>query len=196
MTEAYPLYWPSNRGRTPSYKRTRARFKTTFGAAVDFIINELRLLGARHPVISTNVQLRRDGLPSAAAGARNVYDSGVAIYFFYKERETCMTCDRWDKVEDNIYAIGKSIEAMRGIARWGSGDMLEAAFAGFVALPDPKSKWREVLGFPSTLDAAENQYRFLSKKHHPDMPGGDAAMMAKLNEAIEMARKDLSPRAA
>lgn len=193
MTEAYPLYWPSNRQRTPSYKRSRARFKTTFGASVDFIINELRLLGARHPVISTNVQLRRDGLPSAAAGARNVYDPGVAVYFFYKERETCMACDRWDKVEDNIYAIGKSIEAMRGIARWGSGDMLEAAFAGFVALPQPKTNWKDILGVTGTsLDAAESQYRELSKRYHPDIPGGDAAMMTKLNQAIETARKELS----
>jgi hypothetical protein len=47
----------------------------------------------------------------------------------------CFACDRWDSVADNVQAIRKTIEALRGIERWGTGDMVQRAFAGFVALP-------------------------------------------------------------
>lgn len=94
------------------------------------------LPGAKNAVVSTNVALRRDGLPLASA--KRVDDPGVAVYFLYKGKQTCFACDRWDKVEDNIYAVAKTIDAMRGIARWGTGDMLDAAFNGFTALPPPK----------------------------------------------------------
>ena len=58
MTEAYPLYWPENRPRTPEWKRERSRFVTGFGAAVREVIAELHRLGARLPVVSTNVALQ------------------------------------------------------------------------------------------------------------------------------------------
>jgi len=58
----------------------------------------------------------------------------------------CLACDRWDKVQDNIYAIAMTIEPLRGIERWGSGSMVEQAFTGFFALPAPKSPW-EILVF-------------------------------------------------
>lgn len=47
----------------------------------------------------------------------------------------CFACEKWQDVYGNIYAIGKTIEALRGIERWGTGDMVEQAFTGFVALP-------------------------------------------------------------
>jgi hypothetical protein len=30
----------------------------------------------------------------------------------------CFACDRWDSVGDNVYAITKTIKALRGIERW------------------------------------------------------------------------------
>ena len=187
-TESYPLYWPEGRPRTPDWKRQRSRFSTGFGAAVNLVIGELGRLGARNAVVSTNVPLRRDGLPLASA--KRVDDTGAAVYFMYKGKQTCFACDRWDKVEDNIYAIAKTIDAMRGIARWGTGDMLDAAFNGFTALPAPND-WRGILGNPSTLEDAESKYRFLARHNHPDA-GGSQEEMAKINTAIASARKELS----
>lgn len=194
MTEAFPLYWPENRPRTPDHRRQRSRFQTGFGMAVRSVMNELRLLGARLPIISTNVPLRRDGLPLASA--KRINDPAAAVYFTYKDRQTCFACDRWDKVEDNIWAIAKTIEAMRGIARWGTGDMLDAAFRGFTALPAPGDfDWRHELRVedysPSTRAQAEAAYRLKAKQRHPDIPGGSAEAMARLNKAIEMAREEL-----
>lgn len=187
MTEAFPLYWPEGCPRTPTWKRQRSRFNTGFGAAVNLVVGELRRLGAMHSVVSTNVALRRDGLPLASA--KRVDDTGAAVYFMYKGKQVCFACDRWDKVEDNIYAIAKTIDAMRGIARWGTGDMLDAAFNGFAALPPP-ADWRSILCDPKTLDDAETKYRFLARQNHPDA-GGTQEKMSELNTAIAAARKEL-----
>jgi hypothetical protein len=134
MTEAFPLAWPLGRPRTqyPS----RSRFDTTQERAQRTLVEEVRRMGGSHLVISTNIKLRRDGLPYA--NRREPTDKGVAVYFDYKKRPMCFACDRWDRIGDNIYAIAKTIEALRGIERWGSGSMVEQAFTGFVALPAPK----------------------------------------------------------
>ncbi len=194
MTTAYPLQWPNGRARTPSYKRVRASFSTTFAGARDNLIAEVRRLGGRHLVISTNVPLRQDGLPYARYAALD--DEGVAVYFTLDGRQMCFACDRWDKVEHNMHAIVKTIDALRGIARWGTGDMMAAAFTGFSALPAPGAPrtWREVLGLHSgerNMDIVRAAYRRLAQKHHPDRPGGSHDTMTELNAALAAAEKDL-----
>lgn len=201
-TEAYPLAWPPGRARTERWRRERAKFDVTFARARDNIIAEVGRLAGRYPdpqiVISTNIALRRDGLP--LAGQRQPEDPGVAVYFLYKKRQMSFACDRREKIEHNMQAIAKTIEALRGIARWGTGDMLEAAFTGFAALPAPtaagmKRPWRDVLGVGNApVDAASVQakWRFLAMQHHPDR-GGDPAKMAELNVAREEALKEITP---
>jgi len=187
MTEAYPLYWPEYRPRTK--RRERSRFGVTMARARDGIMHECRLMGGRNIVISSNVALRRDGLPYA--DQRRIEDPGVAVYFERKGRSVCFACDRWDTVADNMRAIGKTIEALRGVARWGTGDMMEAAFQGFEALPAPS--WRDDLGLSpgANLADAERAFRERARTMHPDV-GGDQESMSKLNAAIERARRELS----
>ncbi|TXH52786.1 MAG: J domain-containing protein [Desulfurellales bacterium] len=194
MTENYPLHWPANRSRTLRDLRQNSSFKVpSFGRVRDELMRELSLLGAKNIVLSTNVPVRLDGLPYS--GMRQPEDTGVAVYFTHGKRQMAFACDRWHKVEDNLRAVQRTIEALRGIERWGSGDMLEAAFTGFQALPAPAAgrDWSSVLGCPkdSPLDIIENHYRDLVKKHHPDA-GGSAEKMAELNAAIAQARKDRS----
>jgi hypothetical protein len=138
-------------------------------------------MGGSSLIISTNIELRRDGLPYA--GRREPTDKGVAVYFEYRKRPMCFACDRWDRIGDNIYAVAKTIEALRGIERWGSGSMVEQAFTGFVALPAPKSPW-EVIGVPpgASIDEIEVAFRAKAKKLHSDLGGNDPAM-AELNAA-------------
>lgn len=197
--EAYPLQWPQGRKRTEHWRRERAKFDVTFARARDNIVAEIGRLAGRYPdpaiVISTNIALRRDGLP--LAGQRQPDDPGVAVYFTYKKRQMSFACDRWEKIEHNMQAIAKTIEALRGIARWGTGDMLEAAFTGFSALPPPSSTssaprtWRDVFGTGVTSRAQLNDiYRRLASAHHPDR-GGDPTKMAELNRARDEALKEL-----
>jgi hypothetical protein len=196
--DAYPLCWPINRKRTLHYNREAARFKVTFARSRDNIVREVELLAGRWPdprvIISTNIALRRDGLP--LAGQRQPDDVGVAVYFEYKGKQRCFACDRWKNIEDNMQAICKTIEALRGIARWGTGDMLDAAFTGFTALPAPASKdWRDVLGLTSNvaLDTARAAYRRLALEFHPDRNPHGAARMAEINAAWDQAQKELAP---
>jgi hypothetical protein len=193
--EAYPLQWPVGRPRTERWKRERANFETTFARSRDDITHEVALLtgkslkwGGPEVIISTNTALRRDGLP--LAGQRNPDDPGVAVYFAYKGKPMSFACDRWDKIEHNMRAIVKTIEALRGIARWGTGDMLEAAFTGFtqIGAPDAKRPWWEVLGLSQRASDEERltAYRRLRSEHHPDR-GGHAHRFDEVERAYREA---------
>lgn len=192
-TEAYPLQWPAGRPRTHYYQREHGKFDVSFTKARDNIISEVKLLSGRygpdpHTVISTNLALRRDGLP--LAGQRQPDDVGVAVYFLYKKRQMSFACDRWLKIEHNMQAIAKTIDALRGISRWGSGDMLEAAFTGFMALPAPSASraWWEVLGVAqhASRDEILQAYRRLRSIHHPDR-GGSPAQFDEVEQAYRKA---------
>jgi hypothetical protein len=176
---AYPLAWPFGRPRSGSVQHSL--FKTGHERAVQFVLHEIALLGGRSPIISTNIPLRNDGLPYA--NHRKPDDRGVAVYFTYTKRQMCFACDKWDQIHDNVYAIGKTIEALRGIARWGTGDMVEQAFTGFTALPSPKDS-HVILGVRpgATAEEIDAAFRESAKRAHPDA-GGSTAMMAELNEA-------------
>lgn len=195
--ESYPLCWPPGRPRTanPQRSRFKAHVSHTLATVRNRLMNQLRQLGATDVVLSTNLRLRLDGWP--LSGQAQPSDAGVAVYFRYKGRETCFACDQWRKVEENIRAIDLTIEALRGIARWGTGDMVDAAFSGFQALPayTPPAPWRETLGLAAgcTLEQAEEAYRQLAGKHHPDR-GGTHERMTAINDAIDRARKELGGR--
>jgi len=170
MAEAFPLYWPESWPRTKY--RVSSAFKTGFGAAREFLFAEIRRMGGSKAILSTNVPLRNDGLPRA--NMPNPSDPGVAVYFTYKKHDLVFACDKYHRCMDNVYAIAKTIEAMRGIERWGASDMMERAFTGFKALPEKGSQaWRDVLRIPAeelvTRQVIEDRFRALAKDRHPDM---------------------------
>lgn len=205
-TTAYPLAWPPGRPRTPAHRRTRPKFgDRSFAALRDDLLRELKRLGARYVVLSTNIELRQDGLPYS--GRRQPEDPGVAVYFTdRKDRQLCFTCDRWSKIEDNIRAIEKTIDAIRGIERWGTGDAVDAAFSGFQQLPPPASSafpgaWEAAVwlcGQPGHLfsvreifdhkDRYDGAYRGAAKRLHPDA-GGNHSEFVKLQEAAKLLDK-------
>lgn len=188
MTTAYPLAWPEGWPRTPAHKRqdSKSRFSRygepwTLGAARDALTAEVRRLGARNLVISTNYELRLDGLLRAAA--RVPEDRGVAIYFLLKGRPQVMACDMHVRAEENMRSLTLAIEAMRQLERHGGGLMMEKAFAGFTALPAPKRP-HEVLGIEPGASAAEVQKAWRSRiaGAHPDQ-GGSQGAAAEINAA-------------
>lgn len=197
MEQAYPLQWPD--GRTRSNTRERSRFgrwnaPIPLGRARDEVLEELRRLGAKDVVFSTNLRVRLDGLPYADAKPDNG-DPGVAVYFLYRRERMCFPCDRWDRVADNLWSIAKSIEAIRGLERWGTGEMVAAALKGYRALPPPQKPWRMVFGYGAEtkplLSDVEKRYRAAAGDLHPDR-GGDSSRMAELNAARDDARAELS----
>lgn len=198
MTEAYPLQWPDGWPRAKS-RDSDSRFHGRVyglspGRARDDLLAEMRKLGATEIVLSTNIELRRDGLPYS--NARMPTDPGVAIYFKLKKRPLVMAQDRFTSVAGNMRSLTLAIEAMRQMERHGGGHMMERAFTGFVAIapPDWKKPWREVFGVKPDwkCDYPSLRAMYLDKatKRHSDT-GGNDNLMAELNVAYEEAKQEL-----
>lgn len=127
---AYPLAWPDG---WPRHKGYRERWPsqgrvTTLSAALKECQDELRRLGASNVVLSSNVTL----------GAENPSDPGVVAYCTYDGLQVAIPCDRWNTVAGNLRAIAKTIEAMRGMERWGAKHMIRAMFTGFTRSPQAR----------------------------------------------------------
>ena len=189
MHQAYPLYWPAGRIRTEPRRRERGKFDVAMRRSREQLRDNLLRMAASGIIISSNLPLKSTGEPYA--GYAEPPDPGVAVYFTIKKKQMCFACDRYSTVLANTRAVGLTIAALRGIERWGSGDMMERSFQGFQALPEPDD-WRDVLGLNGdltreTIDAA---YKRLAKSAHPDL-GGNTAEMARLNRARDEAHAAL-----
>lgn len=199
--EAYPLTWPQGWKRTSHPIRSRfgkgIYHKPSIATGKDKILDEIRRLGGRDVIISTNLKLKLDGLPYSNQNEPN--DRGVAVYFTKvingNKESMCIACDSYDKIGCNLYAIGSSIEAMRAMERWGCSEMLNRAFTGFKALPEQatvtKSAWFVVLHCTENADRdfAYNCYRHLCKKYHPEGSVPDSDKFIEVTEAWEAAKK-------
>ena len=189
MVDAYPLAWPPGWNRTKWPERSRFH-EHSMAYATGFLMEELSRLGATQVVLSTNVELRRDGLPYS--GRRKPEDTGVAVYFQWEGESQCMPCDKWSRVECNIWAIAKCIEALRGLERWGAKNMVKASFRGFAALPEHASQPKvNYFDGCETKEAVTSRYRLLSKEYHPDA-GGDEEKFIDLTSAYERKLKELA----
>lgn len=211
----FPLQWPDGFARTTASDRIRSRFghrssgQVSLSNARDTLLTELDRLGAANYVITSDLPVRNDGLPYADGRSK---DPGIAAWFILDDQERVFACDRWLSHAENMMAIAKSIEAMRGLDRWGMADVVKRVIGGFNALPpgsdddvhvppSPKKRpWREVLGegcgpWPELdndelLVLARSRHRKLIKFNHPDA-GGDVAIAAELNVALAEAEQEL-----
>jgi len=202
----WPLVWPDGWPRTVAHQRRDAPFfsssrryqgsdvpsrqvrgRHSMEDATHALSSEIERMGGTQAILSTNVELRLDGLPYSNRAKPT--DPGAAVYFKFKGREVSLACDKWDRVEDNVWAIAKHIEALRGQERWGVGT-LEQAFRGYMALPgigeSSGIQWWKVLGVPinSTRDQVKEAYRLLAKKHHPDTVNGSRELWDWIDQAM------------
>lgn len=204
--QRYPLTWPTGWPRIDPRDRGRARFgrRTTapgqtwqslraisVNDATMELLGELRKLGADEgPLVSTNIVLRLDGLPRS--DQREPSDPGAAIYFELDKKTIVLACDKWDRVADNIYAIAKHVEALRGQERWGVGSV-EQAFRGYTALGsgDDNDPWWHVLGVKAhdSTETVKSAHRAALLKAHPDQ-GGDPKLFVRVCRAWESFRAE------
>lgn len=206
---AYPLAWPISWPRTPRELIKRAPFfasvrrqaqmgnsynvrgqRSMEDCAIE-VYRELERLGATGEIISTNVELRQDGMPYS--NRKPPADAGAAVYFKVKKRDLVLAVDKWDRVEDNLWAIAKHIESLRGQARWGVGSV-EMAFSGYRMLPGASTApraWHEVLGISvlATAEEIEAAFKERAPRCHPDT-GGSHEAMVELSEARRRALED------
>ena len=197
----YPLHWPPGWPRT-AYNDRRT-LQDSYGSQRSWegltgrLLGELERLSAQNVILSTDQPIRRDGLPYAAT--RRIEDPGAAVYFERGEKQLVLAQDRYIDLRDNIRSLALAIEGLRQMERHGGNYVIERAFTGFEALPAPAAEgkwWATVLelNHEETLHLAmcERAYRELTKRFHPDKPGGsDVAMRRLINEAIAEARNHL-----
>lgn len=192
--EAYPLQWPDGWPRTPYQRRGGSRFGKNLGFnQIRELQDELRRLGARNVVISSNVPIRQDGLPYASESRRRYDDPGVAVYFTLKGKALSMARDAYWTPWENVRSLVLAIDAIRSIERHGGAAMMERAFTGFTALPKPGgADWWEVFQVPRSISrrALEEKFKELARSRHPDL-GGSQHAMAELNRARQQALQEL-----
>jgi len=172
-TKAFPLYWPEGYERTPKHERNRARFKDrTLHKCRKAIEDEVARFKGKDLIISSNFELRKsDGMPRS--GQRQPEDPGVAIFFKLDGEEMSIPCDTYMTVEDNLWALVRTLDALRQIERDGNPTLGRRAFRGFAALPDPTAKaWHDVLRVdPATCteESVKQAHRQRSREFHPDV---------------------------
>lgn len=191
LVPAYPLQWPISIPRTSAGKRRNSAFgQREWNRSIRELRKELQLLGARNVVISTNQPIRKDGEPYAQE--RRIDDPGVAVYCLIEGMPVCFPCDRYLSIAENFRAITLHLDSMRGQQRWGVGTAKQA-FAGYRALPatagEAEPNWWEVLGVRANATIVEIQdaYRREARASHPDVPGGSAEAMQRVNTARDRA---------
>lgn len=185
---SFPLYWPEGWSRTEAGKIKRAQFKdrSVFTARKE-LEYEVHRFGGRDLIISSNLELKLDGTPRS--GQKQPVDRGVAIFFSRNGEPTALACDVYSTVEDNLWALVRTLEALRQIERDGSPALINRAFKGFAALPDPEKKqWFEVLNVPADSDPSivKSSYFALARKYHPDnLETGDDDQFRMVQQAYE-----------
>jgi len=173
MKFEYPLQYPLQQERTVN--PTRARFITgSVSKAGNKLLKELLLLGAENLIISSNLTIRLTG--DGFYANQRVEDSGIAIYFKLNGDNKVMACDKWDRAEHNLWALYLSVQAIRGLDRWGGSEFLDGLFRGFKALPTgvtitPQSI--EYFNGITDMNELRVKYKELARKLHPDMKDGD-----------------------
>jgi hypothetical protein len=185
--ESWPLHWPLGFKRTLPGNRIKSPFKQGMDSSQRYLRKQLDLMGAGRLIVSTNIPVRKDGGLYTDWMSRKIEDPGVAIYFHLDGKDISMCCDQYLAVWENIYALGKSIEALRAIDRYGVSEFIQRAFTGFKELPEAGASepWWEVLGvdknaMPSVIRRA---YLEKVKTAHPDA-GGSHDQFIRIQEAF------------
>jgi DnaJ domain len=187
---AYPLSWPDGYQRTRTRVSSRFNKNLTIAKAADELERELELLETKDIILSTNIPLKLSGGPKSGF---NPEDPGAAVYFKRKNKDLVLSCDSYNRVQDNIHAIARTINSLRQISRDGVSDFLERAFTGFTAIPQTAGPshqaWWEILGVKQdcSYDEAYKKYLELAKIWHPDS-GDNSGRFYLLQEAWSRAK--------
>jgi len=189
MIEAFPLSWPHDWPRTKF--RKASGYKVSLDVALEDLLHELELMGARAIIVSSNVPLRRDGGMYRDERTARVHAPGVAVYWDARDgTPNQLACAHWLSVRETVRALGLVVEGMRLIERCGATQLIKRAFTGFARLPagSERKPWWEVLGVnpDASRDSVVKAYLELTRRHHPDR-GGTTARMAEINVAYQEA---------
>lgn len=201
--------WPAGRTATPAPSRVRGPFRMTYERIKAELLEELRKLGAREVVLLADAdaaQFTRYGELRVDAKMRG---PGIVLRFVDSDdRRQEYACDTYQHWHDNLRAIGLTLEALRGIDRWGA-IAKGAQYEGMKALPAQAGQGMTAEAAAALLVAYHPLARHLTAgavlddgrvfteavraaraETHPDKTGGDRARY----DQVETARQVLEAR--
>lgn len=206
--------WPHK----PTANPEKSKFKITPTRMYELLDLELRKLSARDVLFQTFHNagaIRSDGQPRS-----NSYPSQPGFILTFKNKSgeiLSFPCDTYRTMEENLYAVALSLEALRRVDRYGVtrnqeqyrgwkqlpsgagpvGETYDTSLAFFADVTDEKLD--EITGLCAGSEAAsglaiEMLYRRAAKKLHPDM-GGSQADFQRLQECMRIIKDTRQARA-
>lgn len=165
-----PLQWVTHIAR--SKNRSKSNFRNhTIHKSCKIIKTQLGKMGATESIVTSNIPTQTSGFATVRLQG-NSTDVGVSIFFKLNGVQKVIQVDRYVDVNSNLYALAKSVEAIRNLDRWGGVQVMDGVFSGFSALPSPEQVTATAMtyyfdGFVSK-EQARPQYLEYCKKMHPD----------------------------
>ncbi len=126
-----PLSWPNSIAVTPFMKqRSDNGFSAnlTLTEAINFLKEEIEVMGITSAVIYTDIEQPHVERIRKKVGNR----TGACLHIKHHGKEYVITCDRWQSLEHNIYALHLLLRQWNNIVKWGIGTV-EILMAGFEA---------------------------------------------------------------
>lgn len=194
-----PLKWPAHTPSTPITKqRNDNNFLPTMviSEALGFLEDELKATGIEKATLySEYEQINGERLRKRLSNR-----TGVCIYIKHLGHEYVISCDKWQKIEHNIYALSLTLRGWCNIENWGIAS-INTLISGFRAdikadidknyandFSDVAACLKEFgLGNTATLDDATAIYHRRAKAL-PD----DGEQLVQLNLAMDKIREYLS----
>jgi hypothetical protein len=199
MTVAPIREWPG----ALTARRQRSNFSASWSATLSLLTSELRHLGAKDRELLVAIRpedFRLDGKPRANAKQEH---PGVILSFDAKVGHLSYAVDTFDRWQDNVRGIAKSLEALRMVDRYGTTKHGEQ-YRGFMAIeaaaaPSGFATVDEALHFIGILAQAEPDranaravravMRAAQRAAHPDADG-DAATFQRVSLAEAKLREE------
>ncbi len=199
IRSSYPLHWPQGWERHKGTRKQSGFASRTLAQAREELLAELRRWGAHSVTLSTNVPTMANGLPRS--GLAQPADPGVAVYFRRKGEDYALACDRWRRIEENLFAMAKHIDAVRAQERYGVGTDKQALQGYKACLPAQSTiprDWWEVLGVSAeaTRDEIRKAYEDRALVNHPDQGGPGGVEFIELLFAYRAANVQLANKEA
>ena len=190
-----PLKWPSYIPATPL---TKQRGDSGFSAnmtltdAIRFLDEEITAVGIKQAVLYTDFEQVNVERLRKKLGSR----TGICLQVKHLNHEYILTCDKWQRIEHNVYAIHLAFRNWSSMEKWGIGSIL-TLMAGFeierlqevVQEEENLAEYLKEFGLGSTatLDDATAIYHRRARNI-----SGDTEQLVKLNQTMDEIRKYFS----
>ena len=186
------LTWPG----VLAHRRFASPFDTGFTAMAKELEREIRAHKARDVVLLVAMHpgdFRKDGLPYASAKMQH---PGVILTWTTPDGTFSFPSDAFEKWEDNLLAIVRTVEKLRAVARYKVTKHGEQ-YAAWKAIESGSSPAGSEFDTPleavefleDTADATAQTplpvvVRRALRNAHPDLPGGSNELFARVNGAV------------